>query len=248
MREGKPHQPLPEGAYGQDLTIRMASLRQLQWWASALVVLPVFIQAPWVRVHPLSACFFTAGILGLGLYLAQRGSDEWSEGGELLVGMSASWLAGCVFWGWLRAQPVWHLPVESFALPLALLALNSRWRVSSSFYLASLLGTACTDLMMKITGVMDQWPAVVEAPLNEAPILLNTTAKQLLHPQPVVALVSAALLLGFMAQTMQTKGINVPSSAQNAWAVASSVLVTTVVIDGLFLIAALIAPSLSGLI
>ncbi|MFL0762258.1 MAG: DUF3120 domain-containing protein [Prochlorococcus sp.] len=231
----------------KDYEAHRSDLRQLQLWAGAFVVLPVFLQAPWVRLSPLSACLFTVVLLGVGIALALMGRWGLVSAGELLVGVSGSWLAGCLFWGWLRAQPFWHLPVESLVLPIALLGLSSRWRLSSSFYLASLLGTACTDLMMVLTGVMNQWPVVVEAPLQQAPQLLHQTAQQLLHPQPLIALISASALIVLLAQFMQHRA-RMASQWRSTWAVASSVLLTTVLIDGIFLLAALINPSLSGLI
>ena len=85
------------------------------------------------------------------------------------------------------------------------------------------------------------------APLQQAPRLLHETAQQLLHPLPLIALVCAATLIVLLAQAMQQK-TRLASEFRNTWAVASAVLVTTVIIDGLFLIAALINPGLSGLI
>jgi len=35
----------------------------------------------------------------------------------LALGFSGSWLDGAIFWGWFRLAPIWHLPVEAFALP-----------------------------------------------------------------------------------------------------------------------------------
>ena len=59
--------------------------------------------------------------------------------------------------------------------------------------------------------------------------------------------VLAVALIVLLAQAMQQK-TRLASEFRNTWAVASAVLVTTVIIDGLFLIAALINPGLSGLI
>ena len=64
-----------------------------------MVVLPVFLQAPWVHLYPLSACSFTVVLLGLGVYLVEMVGEEWSIAGSLLVGVSGSWLGGCLFWG-----------------------------------------------------------------------------------------------------------------------------------------------------
>ena len=150
--------------------------RSLSFWASALVVLPVFLQAPWVRFHPFSSCLFTAVLLTAGILAVQMGNVSWKQPGALLVGFSGSWLAGSLFWGWLRMHPVLHLPVEAIALPLAVGGLNSRWKLSCYFYLASLLGTALTDITMALTGVMSFWPEVVTAASSEAPQLLNEAA------------------------------------------------------------------------
>ena len=115
-----------------------------------MVVLPVFLQAPWVRIHPFSAVLFTAVFLSIGVNLHFTCRGRLQDVGSLLVGFSGSWLAGCLFWGWMRAHPLLHLPIEAFALPLALTGLNGRWRLAAGFYLASLVGTACTDLMLSL--------------------------------------------------------------------------------------------------
>ena len=190
-----------------------------------MVVLPVFLQAPWVRLHPFSATLFTAVLLAVGIVLEQSGERQKAEIGQLLVGFSGSWLAGCLFWGWLRAHPLLHLPVEAFALPLALTGLRSRWRLASAFYLASLLGTAVTDLMMAVTGVMQAWPAVVMAPIDLAPGLLHQAGS--LHPLPLVLLAAAAVLILSLGRRCHQQG--------TTWSMAGAVLITTVWVDGLLL-------------
>ena len=205
-----------------------------------MVVLPVFLQAPWVRLHPFSATLFTAVLMAVGIVLEQTENRQKAEIGQLLVGFSGSWLAGCLFWGWLRAHPLLHLPVEAFALPLALTGLNSRWRLAAAFYLSSLLGTACTDLMMAVTGVMQAWPTVVMAPIDLAPGLLHQSGLQLLHPLPMLLLALAAAMILGLGRRWSQMG--------STWSMAGAVLVTTVWVDGLFLITALLQPGLSGLI
>ncbi len=152
-----------------------------------------------------------------------------------------------MFWGWLRAHPLFHLPVEAIALPLAFVGLDTRWRIGAGFYLSCLLGTAFTDLMMVFTGVMNQWPAVVNAPLNEASEILNETAEQLLRPQPIFLLLLAAGFIALLARLMKAR-TNLRSPSGSTWLVASAALTTTLWIDGLFLIMALVKPRLSGLI
>jgi hypothetical protein len=222
-------------------------LRSLSFWASALVVLPVFLQAPWVRFHPFSSCLFTAVLLTAGILAVQMGNASWRQTGTLLVGFSGSWLAGTLFWGWLRMHPVLHLPVEAIALPLAIGGLNSRWKLSCSFYLASLLGTAITDISMALTGVMSFWPEVVQATSSEAPHLLHEAAKLVLQPVSLSILIPSAGLILWLAKRFWTQAAK-SSEHQEAWRVASAVLSTTLLIDALFLVLSLSVPSLSGLI
>ncbi len=213
--------------------------------AALLVALPVFLQAPWVRLHPFSAALATLPLLLLGLALEQRRPSgwpsAWSDAGPLLVGFSGSWLGGCLFWGWCRLHPLWHLPIEAFALPLALGGLRGRWRLAASFYLASLLGTACTDGVMAITGVMGHWVAVLEAAPAEAALRLQQAAQGVLEPIPLAAVSLAGTALAALCRRYWSHG-------DPAWRLAASALATTLAVDGLFLAAALWAPHLSGLI
>ena len=210
-----------------------------------MVVLPVFLQAPWVRLDPFSATLFTGVLIAAGLVLHQSRSQTASDLGSLLVGFSGSWLAGCIFWGWLRAHPVLHLPVEAFALPVALGGLQGRWRLAATFYLSSLLGTACTDLAMAATGVMQFWPAVVTASLDQAPLLLHQAGLHLLQPLPMVTLMIAAAIVLFVGRRLNTNGNDFNGETG---AMAAAVLITTLWVDGLFLLSALLQPGLSGLI
>ena len=212
-----------------------------------MVVLPVFVQAPWVHVFPFSAFLFSFILFFLGFYLINFSTQKWSSVGSLLVGVSWSWLGGCLFWGWLRAHPVWHLPVESIALPIAISLLKSRWKIGASFYLASLLGTAFTDVMIVFTGVMKSWPEVVEASFAEASKKLSLTAEQLLEPFSLLAILIAALLIILIANWMNQKS-KTDSSSCDAWLVSSAALTTTLWVDGLFFATTLIQPQLSGLI
>ena len=213
--------------------------------AAAMVVLPVFLQAPWVRLDPFSATLFTGVLIATGLVLHQSRSQTASDVGALLVGFSGSWLAGCVFWGWLRAHPVLHLPVEAFAVPVALGGLQGRWRLAATFYLSSLVGTACTDLAMAATGVMQFWPAVVTASLDQAPLLLHQAGLHLLQPLPLITLATAAVLLLVAGRRLN---LNNNGSQVDSASMASAVLITTLWVDGLFLLSALLQPGLSGLI
>ena len=235
------------GTWQNTASDRTAVVPATQRIAALMVVLPVFLQAPWVRLHPFSAVLFTVVLLAIGIPLQHGRQGRSADIGALLVGFSGSWLAGCLFWGWLRSHPVLHLPIEAFALPLAITGLNSRWHLASGFYLASLLGTACTDLPMAITGVMPFWPAVVSAPLDLAPALLHEAGMQLMHPLPLTVLSLAAITVLLLGRWMHRKSQStVPAS--ETWSMAAAVLTTTLWVDGLFLLAAVLQPGMSGLI
>jgi hypothetical protein len=158
----------------------------------------------------------------------------------LLVGFSGSWLAGCLFWGWGRLHPLWHLPIEAFALPLAVAGLGGRWRLAGAFYLASLLGTAATDAAIALTGLMPLWPQVLMAPADQAPLLLREAGETLLSPSNLGLLIAFATALILACQILWKRDA--------ITRVAAVTLATTLVVDGCFLTAALLAPRLSGLI
>ena len=120
----------------------------LRLWSSFFVILPIFIQAPWVRFAPISALCATFIILTAAYLLSKKDGDKWFIVGSLLLGVSGSWLGGCLFWGWLSAYPILHIPVEAVALPLAMVGLETKWKIGSSFYISSLFGTAITDLSL----------------------------------------------------------------------------------------------------
>ena len=95
----------------------------LRFCSSLFVILPIFVQAPWVRFEPISALCATTIIIFIAFLLSRKETDKWFIVGSLLLGVSGSWLGGCLFWGWLSAYPILHIPVEAVALPLALVGL-----------------------------------------------------------------------------------------------------------------------------
>ncbi len=208
--------------------------------AALLVAVPVFLQAPWVRSAPMAAALFTAPLLAAGILLEQHSSPRGRALGALLVGFCGSWLGGCLFWGWCRLHPLWHLPIEAFALPLALAGLGGRWKLAGSFYLASLLGTAATDLAMAVGGVMKFWPRVLEATPADAPLLLQQAAMAVLAPLPLATVLLSGGALVWIARLLRSRG--------EAGRVAAAALATTLAVDGIFLAASLLAPRLSGVI
>jgi hypothetical protein len=74
-----------------------------------------------------------------------------------------------------------------------------------------------------------------------APLLLQEAAGRLIAPLPLVLLSLTAVLLLMISRSLWRGG-------GDAGRVAAAALGTTVVVDGLFLGAALIAPRFSGLV
>ncbi|MCS5693845.1 DUF3120 domain-containing protein [Cyanobium sp. FGCU-6] len=208
--------------------------------AALLVAGPVFVQAPWVRQAPMAAAMFTVVLLCAGVGLERSDDDNRRGLGALLVGFAGSWLGGTLFWGWLRLHPLWHLPVEAFALPLAVAGLGSRWRLAGAFYLASLLGTAATDGAIALIGLMPSWVAVLQASPEEAAGLLQSCGDHVMTPMALSLVAVLAMLLLTLCLSLRGRG--------RAADVAAATLATTLAVDGLFLAAAMLAPRLSGLI
>lgn len=236
----------------QDCTA--VSPQGFRWWPQAhpltrarlplitglLVTLPVFVQAPWVRLAPFSAALFTVPLLALALVLGQHQDPRLARAGDLLLGFCGSWLGGCLFWGWFRLHPLWHLPIEAFALPLALTGLSGRWKLACGFYLGSLMGTAATDAAMAATGVMASWPEVLSANPADASLLLQGLAQQVISPLRLVLVITVAAGLIQACSRLWQRG--------EAGRICAAALATTLAVDGLFLAACLVAPALTGLI
>tara|TARA_Y100001933_G_C19005425_1_gene566389 strand:+ start:3218 stop:3985 length:768 start_codon:yes stop_codon:yes gene_type:complete len=219
----------------------------LRFWSSFFVILPIFFQAPWVRYQPFSALLFTFFLLVVSIFLSSEPSNKFFIIGSLLFGVTGSWLGGSLFWGWLSSHPVLHIPVEAVALPLAFVGLGTKWKIGSSFYLASLFGTAMTDLIILCTGIMDQWTEVVNADPDMAPLILQRTSENLLHFQPLLIIILAGSFLWFVSKKISNMA-SINSSNGRSLLVSSYVLQTTLVVDGLFILLAIIQPKLSGLV
>ena len=219
----------------------------LRLWASFFVILPIFVQAPWVRVEPISALCSTFIILVVSFLLSRKEGDKWFIVGSLLLGVSGSWLGGCLFWGWLSAYPILHIPVEAVALPLAMVGLGTKWKIGSSFYISSLFGTAITDLTIFLTGIMDQWKEVITADSDNAPLILQKTSENLIQFKSLSIIIVAALILWFISKEIFNSAIATSTNGK-ALLVSSYVIQTTLIVDGIFIVLAIIQPTLSGLV
>jgi hypothetical protein len=195
-----------------------------------LVTIPVFVQAPLVRWNPLLGMGLTLAWLVLGFWL--KSLPRWSVWGDLILGFSMSWFAGALYWGWLRWEPGLHVPIESIAVPVALLGLWGRWMVvGSCFYLGSLLGTAMTDLYFYSIGVMSYWRPVLESSPQDVPQLLGQALLQTWTFSGVCAGLLILSVLGGSAGLALRKG-------KIHWFGFAGAVLGTVLVDSLFVTAA----------
>ena len=107
------------------------------WFCSLfLVSVPVFFEAPLVRYAPWLSLIFTVGWLAIAKHLQSAPKSElW---GSLIWGFSLTWLCGSIYWGWLRWEPAYHVPVEALALPWAIWAIGKPSHlVGGWFYIGS---------------------------------------------------------------------------------------------------------------
>ncbi|WP_239005489.1 DUF3120 domain-containing protein [Gloeothece citriformis] len=197
--------------------------------AGFLVSVPVFIQAPLVRVLPALSLILTLFWVSLGVILLKRPKTEiW---GDLILGFSWSWLAGSIYWGWYRAEPLIHLPIEAIGLPFALWGLRKGYlKIGNLFYLGSLLGTAVTDIYFYLTGLIGHWQQVMQVePALVTPILQSAIAIVQTPWGVSWAVVLANFLLAIGLWSLQQK--------QAYWWGFSGAVLSTILVDSLFWVA-----------
>jgi len=203
--------------------------------AAFLVSVPVFFQAPLVRAWPELSLALSAVWFAVAYQLNRR--PAWSLWGDLLVGFSWTWLAGSLYWGWWRWEPLVHLPLEAIALPFVLWsAYRQRWPVGSAFYLGSLLGTAMTDLYFYLTALIPYWRQVMRVEPEMAPAVFQGAIAHLQTPWALLCalwLVAVLLLVGLWA---------LQKPQRQRWAFGGAVL-STILVDGMFWLAISLASS-----
>ncbi|WP_138505116.1 DUF3120 domain-containing protein [Nostoc sp. PA-18-2419] len=198
-----------------------------------LVSVPVFIEAPIVRSLPSLSLALTGFWVWLSFRLMSRPATYlW---GDLLFGFSWSWLAGAIYWGWLRWEPLWHLPVESIGLPFACWCLARNWgKVGSWFYLGSLFGTVLTDVYFYIVDLLPYWRQIMIADANTTSQILQNALIQVETPWGQAWAIILALVL-------LTVGILSLGRTQRHWYAFGGAVISTILVDSLFLLAAIAA-------
>lgn len=198
-----------------------------------LVSVPVFFQAPLVRSFPLLSLVLTAVWAWLSIVLAAKpATKHW---GELLVGFTWTWLAGSLYWGWLRWEPTLHLPIEAIALPIAIWGLRRNWcKIGNYFYLGSLFGTAVTDIYFYLTNLIPHWRQLMRVEPEAVQPIFQQALAQMYTPigiSGVIVLVS--LLLGVGVAALRIRRLY--------WFAFGGAVLSTILVDSLFWIAAILA-------
>ena len=164
--------------------------------------------------------------------MSQASTYRW---GDLLLGFSWSWLAGSIYWGWWRWEPLLHLPIEAIGLPFALICLWRNWgKIGNFFYLGSLLGTALTDVYFYLVDLIPAWRQIMQVEPELVSQVLNDAVTQVHTPWGIGwALVLAVVLL--------TLGLFPLRYQQLHWWAFSGAVLSTILVDSLFWLAAAVA-------
>lgn len=197
-----------------------------------LVVVPVFVQAPLVRFWPLLSLGMTLALVATGYWLSKRGLTLWAD---LTIGFTWTWLSGALYWGWLRWEPLFHLPVEAIGLPFALWGIwQGRSKVGHFFYLGSLLGTALTDVYFYATHLINHWRWLMQVEDSQVrPIFRDALAH-------VTTSWGIGWAIGLTGMLLAIGLISLRRRQLHWWAFGGAVL-STVLVDSLFLFAAIAA-------
>lgn len=190
----------------------------------------MFIQAPLVRFLPWASLAFTPVLLVLATHLLARPKTQiW---GDLFLGFTWTWLSGSIYWGWLRWEPFLHLPVEAIGLPFAVWGIyQQKGKIGNFFYLGSLFGTAVTDLYFYLTGLIPYWRSLMRVEEDLARSIFQQAIVQISTPWGVAWAITLALLLVVV-------GILPLYSRQSYWWAFSGAVVSTILVDSLFWLAA----------
>jgi hypothetical protein len=216
---------------------------QLFGWAGFLVSVPVFIEAPLVRYSPgLSvgiACVL-ALVSGLGRWRSPQ--TRWQD---VCAGFTLSWLAGAIYWGWFRGEPLLHLPIEALGVPLVLWWLGQRrWLLGSAFYLGSLTGTAITDLYCYLLDLIPYWRSVMRVDPDLGGTVLQAALNQMQSWEGLgwaIALALGLLGLGLMPIVRSPNRFGPPETYP--WWIFAGAILLTLVVDGLFALTIAVLPT-----
>lgn len=199
-----------------------------------LVSIPVFVQAPLVRQWPWVSLVMTLGWIGLGYAFCRK--ESTSVFGDLILGFTGSWLAGSIYWGWFRAEPLIHLPIEAIGLPVAVWAIaRRRYLVGTLFYLGSLFGTAITDVYFYLMDLIPFWRQIMQVEVQDAFPILQTALHQI---QNSTGAIWASVLIGVLCVSgllpLVRSEVRWGGRASLGWWAFMGAVLSTLIVDGLF--------------
>ncbi|UBF25222.1 DUF3120 domain-containing protein [Kovacikia minuta CCNUW1] len=198
-----------------------------------MVSVPVFIQTPLVRLVPWVSLLLTPALAMLGVWLRSRFPSRWW--GDLLLGFTWTWLAGALYWGWLRWEPFLHLPVEAIGVPFAVWGIiQRRNQIGHFFYLGSLLGTAITDLYFYLVSLIPYWRMLMQSEGESVQPIFQAALAQM---QTTWGITWAGLLAGVLLGV----GILPLQFRRCYWWAFSGAVLSTILVDALFWLAAIAA-------
>lgn len=149
-----------------------------------------------------------------------------------MIGFTWTWLAGSVYWGWLRWEPFLHLPVEAIGLPFAVWGIaRNQGKIGNFFYLGSLLGTVVTDIFFYLVDLIPFWRTLMVSSEAAARPIFQGAIAQIQTPWGISwALILSMLLLGISLLPLRSQTLH--------WWAFSGAVLSTILVDGLFWIAA----------
>ncbi|PSF32008.1 DUF3120 domain-containing protein [Aphanothece hegewaldii CCALA 016] len=194
--------------------------------ACFLVSIPVFFQAPLVRFYPLLSLGLTAVWVVSGMTLINRPKTQII--GDMILGFSWSWLAGSIYWGWFRTEPLIHLPIEAIGLPFAIWGLTKGWgKVGNLFYLGSLFGTAMTDVYFYLVHLIPYWREIMQVEPQMAGTIFQNAIAQM---QTFWGITWAFIIINILLWV----GLAALQSSKYSWWAFSGAVLSTILVDGLF--------------
>ena len=94
---------------------------------------------------------------------------------------------------------------------------------------------------------MDQWREVIKADSENAPLILQKTSENLIQIKSLSIIVIAALILWLISKEI-FHSATINSTNGKALLVSSYVIQTTLIVDGIFIVLAILQPTFSGLV
>ncbi len=224
-------------SFNEAVSTKVIAITGQHWRLFAVAVLlvsvPVFVQAPLVRSLPLISLLATLAGWAVSKRLSSQPKTQvW---GDLLLGFTWTWLAGSLYWGWFRWEPYFHLPIESIGLPFAVWGIaRNQGKIGHFFYLGSLLGTAITDVYFYLVDLIPYWRALMQVDEEFARPIFHSAIAQVQTPWGTgLASVLVISLLSFSFLPLRSSKLH--------WWVFGGAVLSTILVDGLFWVAACLA-------